>query len=40
MTINIPIDSNVTELKLVVGAAGDGDGYDHANWAEARLRSA
>ncbi|WP_120512418.1 NPCBM/NEW2 domain-containing protein [Photobacterium salinisoli] len=40
VTVNLPIPSNVTELKLVVGTAGDGDGYDHADWADARLRYA
>jgi chitodextrinase len=37
------IDLNVTGvnvLKLVVGDAGDGTGYDHADWAGARLSSA
>lgn len=29
--------TGVTMLKLVVGDAGDGGGYDHADWAGARL---
>jgi hypothetical protein len=29
--------SGINELKLVVGDAGDGTHYDHANWAEARI---
>jgi hypothetical protein len=36
----IPVKVDITginELKLIVGDAGDGTNYDHANWAEARI---
>jgi chitodextrinase len=39
----VPIDVDVTgkqQLKLVVTDAGDGVGYDHADWADARLERA
>ncbi len=39
----VPVDVDVTgkqQLKLVVTDAGDGVGYDHADWAEARLEKA
>ncbi|CAM4247646.1 chitodextrinase [Paenibacillus endophyticus] len=40
-TKSIDLDvTGVSVLKLVVGDAGDGTGYDHADWANARLSSA
>lgn len=40
-TKSIDLDvTGVNVLKLVVGDAGDGIGYDHADWANARLASA
>ncbi|WP_442483264.1 NPCBM/NEW2 domain-containing protein [Aeoliella sp. SH292] len=35
-TVNIDV-AGVTELRLIVDTAGDGNGSDHANWADARL---
>jgi hypothetical protein len=38
-----PVSVDVTgrrQLRLVVTTAGDGDGYDHADWADARLIAA
>jgi hypothetical protein len=29
--------SGLAELRLIVGDGGNGVGYDHANWADARL---
>ena len=36
VTVDVNI-AGVNELRLVVTNAGDGDGLDHANWANARL---
>ena len=39
-TKNVTIDvTGKTELRLVVSDAGDGNAYDHADWANARLLS-
>ncbi|MBL8232118.1 MAG: NPCBM/NEW2 domain-containing protein, partial [Bryobacterales bacterium] len=36
LAIEVPVE-NVREMRLVVLDGGDGIGYDHADWAEARL---
>ena len=35
-TVNVDV-TGVNELKLIVDTAGDGNGSDHADWADARL---
>jgi hypothetical protein len=37
---SVPVAADLTEvqrLELVVGAGGDGNGWDHADWGDARL---
>jgi glucose/arabinose dehydrogenase len=35
-TVNVDV-AGANELRLIVGTAGDGNGSDHADWADARL---
>lgn len=36
--ISIPLSSSHNEVRLEATDAGDGNGYDHANWADAKFR--
>ncbi len=38
VAISVDIPLTATEIKLIVDNAGDGDAYDHADWADAKLR--
>ncbi|KJY80265.1 NPCBM/NEW2 domain-containing protein [Vibrio nigripulchritudo] len=36
--ISVPLDGSANEVRLEATDAGDGNGYDHANWADAKFR--
>jgi lysophospholipase L1-like esterase len=39
ISVSVPLPAGSTSLRLVVNDAGDGNGSDHADWANARLIS-